>query len=173
VTPSPRAPTTGAPPPPPPKPRAGATADSETGGAGAAGAGGGAGRAVAADVAEESRAQGKGSAPALAPEIAQEKKKAASATREPPPADTAPRAPAASAPELQLRDALEARRAELQRCLSGKLELTVVVRVAKGAPTIELTGGAAAAPVRACLERVVQQLPLSGLAATASIRLPR
>lgn len=188
--PSPRAPPPVTPSPQPPmkpEPKTAATADTDTGGANGAGAGGeagggagrggamgGAGKASAADTAEEQpRAQPKAGVRALAPDVAQEKKKVAGATREPLPADTAPRAAAASAPERQLQGALEARRAELQRCLTGELELTLVVRVAKGAPAIELTGGAAAAPVRACLERVVKQIPLSGLTATASIRLPR
>jgi hypothetical protein len=185
VTPAPQAPPPAAAPPPPPpsppEPKAAATAASDIGGAGGAsgagagrlGAAGGAGRAATADAAEESRAQPKAGVRALAPDVASEKKKAASATREPPPADTAPRAAAASAPELQLRSALEARRVELQRCLGGKLELTLEVRVAAGAPAIELTGGAEVAPIRACLERIVKQIPMAGLTATASIRLPR
>jgi len=82
-------------------------------------------------------------------------------------------APATAGPEAQLRGALEARRAELQRCTGGKLALTLVVRVAKGAPVIELAGGAADASIRACLERVVKQIPLAGLTASASIKLTR
>ncbi len=77
---------------------------------------------------------------------------------------------AARSPEGQLRSALEARRAELRRC-AGRLALTLVVRVDQGAPRIELGGAAASAQVRACLERVVQRIPMDGLTATASIEL--
>lgn len=75
--------------------------------------------------------------------------------------------------EPKLRGALEARRAELRRCLDGQLALTLVVRIAKGAPVIELAGGAAGPAVRACLERVVKQIPLAGLSGSASIELSR
>jgi len=75
--------------------------------------------------------------------------------------------------EPKLQSALAARRAELRRCFDGKLALTLVVRVDKGAPVIELAGGAAGPAVRACLERVVKQIPVTGLAGSASIELGR
>ena len=89
----------------------------------------------------------------------------------PVPASVPAPVPARGAPEQQLQRALEAKRAELQRCLGGKLALTLVVRVTKGAPAIELSDAAAGVPLRACLEGVVKQLPIAGLTATTSIRL--
>jgi hypothetical protein len=96
------------------------------------------------------------------------------------PGPTAPTASSSAlapppSPEAQLRGALEARRDELLRCFTGKPALTLVLRVASGAPTIELIGGTAPVPVpvRACLDRVVKQIPMAGLTASASIALTR
>jgi hypothetical protein len=142
--------------PPPPESRA------TTSGRPSAGAGAGGGVAGASRGANERKPDGAAAAPKDArPEMA----------LAPPPPPPPP--PAPSAAEAQLRSALEARRDALLRCVPGKLELTLVVRVASGTPTIELTGGTAAAPVRACLERVVKQIPLAGVTAKASLTLTR
>lgn len=78
---------------------------------------------------------------------------------------------APNASDARLLASLEAKRAELRRCTGAKPVLTLVVRVAAGAPTIELLRGTASTDARACLERVVRKLPLAGLTATASIDL--
>jgi hypothetical protein len=150
----------------------------------AAGGGAGGGQAGGAETSRVQAAESKGGAASVprggklpdAPD--RSAPNAASAPSDPAQTDPAQPDPARNrsaqkglaTPEQQLLRALEARRGELQGCL-GKLALTLVVRVDRGAPAIELTGGTAGAPIRACLERVVKQLPVAGLTATASIRL--
>jgi hypothetical protein len=118
---------------------------------------------------------GKAAPPAAAPRTVKEKNTGGAAQDPAPPPDvratsvTRPGPP----PEPRLHSALEARRAELRRCLDGRLALTLVVRAVKGAPAIELAGGAAGPAVRACLERVVKGIPMVGVTGSASIELSR
>jgi hypothetical protein len=146
------------PPPPPPPPIEPRAAEERMRGGGPAGA-------IAAP-----KSAGKRGPAAGAPPTANEERALQDEASAP---DARPRAALAPTPEARLRNELEARRAELRRCLDGKLQLTLVVRVAQGAPAIELTGGAASAQVRACLARVVKQIPLAGVTASASIALTR
>jgi hypothetical protein len=85
---------------------------------------------------------------------------------DPPPADVKASGPA-------LGKLLEAKRAELQRCAGAKTKLVLVVKVAKGVPAIELSGGAVGGEARRCIEGVIRKLSLAGVSAEATLELGR
>jgi hypothetical protein len=157
AVPSPSAPVTGG-----TKGEAGGGASGASGAGGVGGANGGAeNRARSDERAEESKQAGRPEAP----------RGAARNLKGAPEQDPPPPAGLVATPEARLRGELAARRDELRRCFTDKLTRKLTVRVAKGALTIELAGAPADAKGRACLERVVQQISLAGLTASALIEL--
>jgi hypothetical protein len=74
-------------------------------------------------------------------------------------------------PEARLRGELAARRDELRRCFSDKAARKLTVKVEKGLLSIQVAGAPADAKGHACLERVLRQIPMADLTASAMIEL--